>query len=285
MREILENSIDFSKLGGYTERRSETGMTKKAVISRETGDLTLELELNFVLPYEAVDKVRRALQGRLKDVNEINLSISYRDIIQTDEEAVGNYIGHMIGLVNGRYAHVTKTIYKDKWQLEEGCLTVYALGQMSVDVLNKEVSGRFEELLKRDLGIDATVRFENDTQEYKTIGREMEEKEKRVFEEQKERTASAEPSVTKEKRTEQSPNQYKGRRRKTYVPVKGNLIMGSNISGAAATPVGEVSSESGSVIIEGELSKGKQNHKGGQQAGQPLHNRQDHEHKCKMLCA
>ena len=253
MREILENSIDFSKLGGYTKEDLKLE-TKKAVISRETGDLTLELELNFVLPYEAVDKFRWALQGRLKDVNEINLSISYRDIIQTDEEAVGNYIGHMIGLVNGRYAHVTKTIYKDKWQLEEGCLTVYALGQMSVDVLNKEVAGRFEELLKRDLGIDATVRFENDTQEYKTIGKEMEEKEKRVFEEQKERTASAEPAATKEKRTEQSPNQYKGRRRKTYVPVKGNLIMGSNISGRA-TPVGEVSSESGSVIIEGELFK------------------------------
>ena len=42
MREILENSIDFSKLGGYTKEDLKLE-TKKAVISRETGDLTLEL--------------------------------------------------------------------------------------------------------------------------------------------------------------------------------------------------------------------------------------------------
>ena len=55
MKEILESSIDFSKLGNYKKEDIEME-TKKAVISRESGILSLELELNFVLPWEAVDE-------------------------------------------------------------------------------------------------------------------------------------------------------------------------------------------------------------------------------------
>ena len=44
MREILENSIDFSKLGSY-RKEDLTFDIKKAVISRETGRLSLDAEL------------------------------------------------------------------------------------------------------------------------------------------------------------------------------------------------------------------------------------------------
>ena len=61
---------------------------------------------------------------------------------------------HMIALVNGRYAHVTKTIYRDKWHLEENQLVIYALGELSVEILNRDVAGKFQMLLKRDLKED-----------------------------------------------------------------------------------------------------------------------------------
>ena len=265
MKEILESSIDFSKLGGYTKDDIDIEI-EKAVISRETGILTLILELNFVLPYEAVDKFRRSLHGRLKDIEDIKLELRYSDLIQTKEEAIGYYIGHMIALVNGKYAHVTKTIYTDKWQLDENTLTIYALGQLSVDVLNKDVADKFEMLLKRDLDLDVKVRFENNTQEYKTVGRHMEEKERHVYEEHMERAATGtgdgkSKSVSAPAAGNGSAggggkngNSFKGRRKRTYVPVKGNLIMGSPIAGPA-TPIGEVTSESGKVVIEGELFK------------------------------
>ena len=175
MKKILEESIDFSKIGNYKKEDIRFEM-KKAVISSETGRLSLESELNFVLPYESVDRFRRSLQGRMPDIKGIDLSISYKDLIQKPEEAIGPYIGHMIALVNGRYAHVTKTIYTDRWELEDDRLTVYALGQMSVDVLNKEVADKFRRLLKRDLDMDLEVRFENNTQEYKSVGRKMEKR-------------------------------------------------------------------------------------------------------------
>ena len=114
MIKILEDSIDFSKLGNYD--KSDLKMnTRKAVISRESRTLTLELVLNFVLPYEAIDKFKRNITGRLKDVHDVKLVIHYEELMQSKEEALAFYIGHMIALVNGRYAHVTKTIYTDKW--------------------------------------------------------------------------------------------------------------------------------------------------------------------------
>ena len=268
MKKILEESIDFSKIGNYKKEDIRFEM-KKAVISSETGKLSLESELNFVLPYESVDRFRRSLQGRMPDIKGIDLSISYKDLIQKPEEAIGPYIGHMIALVNGRYAHVTKTIYTDRWELEDDRLTVYALGQMSVDVLNKEVADKFRRLLKRDLDMDLEVRFENNTQEYKSVGRKMEEKERTVYEEHKE-IAAARKSSRPEKPAASSGDggfgggfpakgaagnggkPFRGRRRNVYVPVKGNLIMGEPVADRAI-PIGEVTSESGNVVIEGEL--------------------------------
>lgn len=292
MRRILENSIDFSKLGNLTKEDLKLE-TKKAVISEESRTLTLELELNFVLPYEAVDKFRRSLHGQLRDVEDVIVKFTYKDLLQTPQEALKFYIYHMITLVNGRYAHVTKTIYTDRFKLEGGVLTIYALGQLSVDVLNDEVADKFAKLLQRDLGLDVQVVFENDSDEYKDAGRQLEEKERIVFEEHQERVAEA-AAASREKSAEDLPfaagsasgsggfggnnggtgganganaggngggaakaggeKPFRGKRRRTYVPVKGNLIMGSAINGAA-TPIADVGSESGKVIIEGEVFK------------------------------
>ena len=163
MREILENSIDFSKLEGYSKDDIKFEM-KRAVLSRETGVLELEAELNFVLPYETIDRFKRTLQGRLPEIKDISIRLSYDGLIQSRDEAIGAYIEHMIALVNGRYAHVTKTIYRDKWRLEENQLVIYALGELSVEILNRDVAGKIQMLLKRDLKEDISVRFDKDSQ-------------------------------------------------------------------------------------------------------------------------
>lgn len=285
MRKILENSIDFSKLGNHV--KEELIMeTKRAVISRKSRTLSLELELNFVLPYEAIDKFKRKIIGKLDGVDDLRLDISYAHLAQSMEEALSFYIEHMIALVNGKYAHITKTIYTDRWKLKDNVLTVYALGQLSVDLLNREVAALFEKLLKRDLGLDVKVVFENNSEAYKDIGRQMEKKERAVYEEHMEKVAE-QVQMSREKnkisddggagsfdvfgggdrQTQAAPQDsganggaaagskpFRGRRRDVYVPVKGNLIMGQKIMGESV-PIDEITSESGAVVFEGELFK------------------------------
>ena len=45
------------------------------------------------------------------------------------------------------------------------------------------------------------------------------------------------------------------RRKDKYTPVKGNIIMGSGSITDRETPIGEVTSESGKVVIAGEVFK------------------------------
>lgn len=260
MLEILENSIDFTRLGnhGREELKAET---KKAVISEKDRVLFLELELNFVLPIESIDKFKRSLTGRLKGIEDVKLGLSYKDLAQTAEEAMPLYIHHMIGIANGKFAHVTKTIYTDDFRLEEGRLVIYALGQVSVEILNREVAGKFRQLILRDLGIDVDVVFENKREAYKEAGRHMEEKERVVAEKERERVMEAQAGRKKDGGTEASAafsqnngQSFKGRRRRGYVPVKGNVIMGSPVT-EASVPIGDIHSESGVVTVEGELFK------------------------------
>lgn len=276
MRKILASVVDFSKLGNY--RQEDLILeTKKAVISEKSRTLMLELELNFVLPYEAVDQFKRTLLGQLKGVEDIELVLTYRELKQSTEEALAFYIAHMIALVNGKYAHITKTIYPDRWHLANGRLTIYALGQTAVDLLNQEIAGKFQQLLKRDLGLDAAVVFENDSKGYETVSIQMKEKERAVYAEHQEQVAEARQAFRGSFSNAgggasgqagshaagqtggggfgaKNGNPYKRKRRDAYRPVEGNLIMGSAIYGQSI-PIADVHSESGVVIIEGELFK------------------------------
>ncbi|NLD19760.1 MAG: PHP domain-containing protein, partial [Clostridiales bacterium] len=258
MKTILEDVIDFSKLKPWT-KEDLTPETKRALISKDGTLLTLELELNFVLPYESIDLFKRTLIARLPDIEKVDLIITYKNMLQEPEEALGLYIDHMIALVNGKHAHITKTIDSSKWEVEDGTLTVYALGETAVTALNKQVAQKFEELLKRDLLMELKVRFDNDEDTYKTIGKKMEDKE------EAERAAVANNSASSARSFQSSPPcsqtqgkpqdkpQYMGRRKK-YIPVKGNLIMGSQINSEPVS-LNEITSESGKVALEGELFK------------------------------
>ncbi len=156
MIKILENSIDFSKLGNY-EKEHLKAEVKRAVLLQESKVLELELDLNFVLPVEQLDLFKRSLVAQLPGIEDVKLLISYSDLMQTVEEALPLYISHMIHIVNGRFAHVTRTIEREDCRLEDGVLTIYALGELSVQILNRDVASEFQKLLKRDLGLKAKV--------------------------------------------------------------------------------------------------------------------------------
>ncbi len=270
MIKILENSIDFSKLKNHENAHIEAEV-EKAVLLRKDKVLELTMNLDFVLPVEQLDLFKRNLVAQLPGIEEVRLQISYNHLKQTIEEAVPLYIGHMIGIVNGKFAHVTKTIERDKWHLEDDILTIYALGERSVELLNKEVAQEFEKLLRRDLGLDARVVFKNHIETYKKVGLHVEEKERSALKKQMDEFAKQRQEQGGRRQAceiggvgSDSKGNFSGdfgktqaaprRRKRGYVPVNGNVIMGSAVSGPFLS-IGEVNSESGVVCIEGELFK------------------------------
>ena len=106
-------------------------------------------------------------------------------------------------------------------------------------VISAESAERFKTALKRQI---KDVRDVDLFIEYKDVkGREI-------------------PVPEKKSEAEEAPesgggNPWKGgRRRRKYVPVNGNVILGKPVTGEM-TPIEEISSESGTVVLEGELFK------------------------------
>lgn len=107
-------------------------------------------------------------------------------------------------------------------------------------VISAESAERFKTALKRQL---KDVRDVDLFVDYKDVkGREIPVPEKK-----------AEPEMSAHQAGGGNP--WKGGRRgRKYIPVKGNLIMGKPVTGEPS-PIEEISSESGTVVIEGELFK------------------------------
>ena len=79
MRKILLESIDFSKAENFN-KDDLVAETKKALLNSKTHVLSLELELNFVVGAESIDRFKTNLRRKLSDVEDIDLKLVYSNV-------------------------------------------------------------------------------------------------------------------------------------------------------------------------------------------------------------
>lgn len=258
MKKLIENSIAWSKLGKHakTEYIFTIG---RAVISKETRILSIDLRLNFVIPFEDLLKIQAVINSEVEAVKSVKINCIYENVIQSPGEVISLFIPHMIEIVNGTYAPITKTIFVDQYEYTEDTLTIYALGETSVELLNKQVASKFSTLLEQNFQIKARVSFSNHGKVYQEAYKQMHEQARRDEEEHHkiQRQAQSKP---RESKPESAGNFGGGKPwgkkkdKDKEEPVVGNRIMGKAIFGDGI-PLTEVTVESGSVIIEGVLFK------------------------------
>lgn len=184
MKELIENSITWTKLGKHP--KTEYNYTiERAVLGKYNQILTIQIRLNFVMPFPDVEKIQAIAKSEVEGLSGVELTFAYEDMIQTPEEIIALFIEHMIHIVNGSYAPITKTIFPEKFQFKDGRLTIFALGETSVSLLNEQVASKFERLLHQNFGIEAVVEFENHQEIYEKAHQEIKEREKKDAEENK----------------------------------------------------------------------------------------------------
>ncbi|MCB6992589.1 PolC-type DNA polymerase III [bacterium 210820-DFI.6.37] len=266
MKHLIESSVSWARLGSHPKEAYRFSI-ERAVLGKYDSVLKIQIRLNFVMPFSDVEKIEAIVKSEVEGLAGAELHFLYEDVIQTPEEITGLFIEHMIRIVNGDYAPITKTIFPEKFQLKDGILTIFALGETSVELLNKQVAIRFQKLLKQNFGIETKVVFKNHQEIYQKAYKEIEEKEKQDAEETRKRQLAAAHN-----RPAESPSHGTGgfggggtgnswgekkswsRKRDKYEPVSGNRIMGKAIFGEPV-PLGEVTTESGQVVVEGVLFK------------------------------
>ena len=109
--------------------------------------LNITLRLNFVPPYLDMEKLKGMILHRIEKLRDVRFSYVYEDVILQQEEIIRLFIPHMIEIINGKYAAITKTIQADKFTYNGQTLSIFALGRRSTEQLNEKVSRLFLSLI------------------------------------------------------------------------------------------------------------------------------------------
>ncbi len=264
MKNLIENSISWPKLGSHPKDEYRFAI-ERAVLGKYDNTLRIQVRLNFVVPFSDVEKIQVIAKDEVAGLDAVELHFVYEDMIQTPEEVIRLFIEHMIHIVNGSYAAITKTIFPEKFRLEDDNLVIYALGNTSVSLLNEQVASRFAKLLNENFGISVNVSFENHQETYEQAHKQIIEQEKKDAEENLKNQQMAAQNKPKEKNATFSnaggggfgggaPWGEKKQKRDKYEPVTGNRIMGKAIT-KDITPLMNITPDSGEVAIEGMLFK------------------------------
>ena len=252
MKNLIENSISWERLGRHP--KSEYGFSiERAVMSKETGILTIDIRANFVMPYEDVLKIRAIVKSEVPALKDVKLEFVYDSVIQTEEEIIRHFIEHMIAIVNGKYHGMTKTIVTDEFELTGDLLNIFAVGQTMCEQLNRELGHTFEQLLSDNFGINCSVSFLNHQERYEESVNDI-----CCIEAEAVKKAMEAPPRPKKAASEKPAYGGGGggfrRRSKEKDVVEGNKIMGRRIN-SEAMPMLEVTQESGEVTVEGIVFK------------------------------
>ncbi|HML38747.1 MAG TPA: PolC-type DNA polymerase III, partial [Bacillota bacterium] len=271
MKSLIESTISWNKIGKHP-KDSYCFSIEKAVVSKETAVLSMDIRLNFVVPFSDVERIENIIKNEVAGLQGVKLNFIYEDVVLSEKEIVKLYIEHMIHEINGSYAAVTKTIFPKDFTLEDGRLTIMALGAVAVSELNDKVAGEFEKYLYRDFSMEVKVVFANNEDSYKETAREKAERAKKELEEAAKAQKLAEANgsggagaVNSGGGSYAGNGNYGGnggksgfsgnggwKRREKEEPMVGNRIMGKAIRDESV-PISSLTTDSGLVTIEGML--------------------------------
>lgn len=260
MRQIIEDALNKYNIEGMPEKAIHYELLR-ASIKKDSGVLSVDIALNFVMPLKACDEIRDAVIKKLDyKIKGVELNFIYENLSQNHEETIRAFIPHMIRIVNGDYVGITKAIQTDNLKWDGHNLYIYAVGDFTVNLLNAEVKKKFETLLYDTFNISAKITFKNNEELFNKEFEAFKEKEaediKKSVEEHA-KTLKEKAAAAPSKGPEPSPSkgEWKGRRRKKELPASGNRIMGESIAEAANTALKDIDPSQNVVVVEGNIFK------------------------------
>src|SRR5665648_42962 len=247
MKNLIENTISWNKIGRHAKQEYSFSLGR-AKMSKDGSVLTLDIELNFVLPYEDILRIKALIINQIPHLKTVDLNFIYTGIILTKEEIVKLFIEHMIFLVNGEFASLTKTILPDKYSFNGEDLIIYALGNIAVEQLNWKVSKKFERLLRETFGIETTVIFDNHIDSYDQIAKNQDKSSAKEMEQMHIDQKAGEGKA--KRTTARAETNWTGRKYAKEEAASGNQIMGKPINDNLVDLAG-LNPDNGLVAFEG----------------------------------
>ena len=263
MRDIIENILNKYSVGSMAGENLKFQLMR-ASIKKEQRVLSLDMTLNFVMPLAACHDIKYAVAEKLDNkINGVEINFSYDGLNMKEEEIIAAFIPHMIETAGCGYAGITKAIQADNFEWDGKNLTIYAVGEFTVGLLNKQMRKPFQVLLKQTFDIDADITFKNNEEMFHKSSqkfREVEEEDiRRSLEEYtrelkvKADSVKSQPEISSGQAS--SGGEWRSRRREKEAPAQGNRIMGKDINSGATTSLRDIDPSQGMVVVEGSIFK------------------------------
>ena len=160
MRNLIEKTVNWEVIGPYDKSKYRFEIDR-AVIHKATGELHIDITLNFIVPHIDSDRLKALLINKLDGISGVKFNYIYKDVIMEESDIIRMFIPHMIEIVNGEYTAITKTIETDTYEYNGETLKIFALGKVATEQLNLKVAVLFKGLLKEHFDIAANVKFIN----------------------------------------------------------------------------------------------------------------------------
>ncbi len=222
----------FEQLGIFQNGRENRLCRAERVSFNVSGAvLSIELVLDFILPFEEAERLRKELAERFEFVKEVRLLFRYENIRLPEEEIVRAYLPYMTDAVSD-IGSLVRTVRGDALKIENGRALFDVVGEAAVSELNRSMAPAMEEMLRSAFGLDLKVVFCQCSDGEDRI-REKAEADMAELAEIA-RLAQQNRKAAPKKESAQKGGEYSrgGKSKRTYYgPVKGNLIMGKKIAG------------------------------------------------------
>ncbi|MCI8284111.1 MAG: PolC-type DNA polymerase III [Firmicutes bacterium] len=263
MKNFIEENVSWNELAPHD--RSEFSMNiENAFLLKEENELHLDISLNYIIPYNDLQNIKRKIKAEFGDLSAVSCRFRYENTALSEEEIIRLFIPYMMESMSdlGGLRH---TADMGSFTLEQDCIIIYALGEQTVNHLNKVAAPAMRNMLKHDFNIDRVFAFRNKSEKYgekvRAIEDQTDEELRRISAEAEKAARAARENAKNNPAENGSGLAYKNsngsgggyRRGNSYEgAVAGNRIVGKAISGEIVK-IKDLNSESSDVIIEGSV--------------------------------
>lgn len=173
MNQLFTNGLPWIEIG-FDNPDNLKFEIRDAYIDKDSGDMSIIIFTDFVLPVEYDNVINASLKEHLKDVSKINIVYQYdiNDMSMSREKCIKLLVKRILHSDNSLLA---KSVSNSAVKVDGNGVTVLSTGNLMTNELNNGFSKKIREQVYRDLGIRVKVAFKPDDVRMNEVIEDIEE--------------------------------------------------------------------------------------------------------------
>jgi DNA polymerase-3 subunit alpha (Gram-positive type) len=169
LNKLIQEFVSWDRLPEENREQMEC-VIEDAQIRKETGVLSMDMRLNFIIPAEDDRKLKEAVIRQLQGLTGVELRYHYeRDQMALSEEDILRL--YLPRLIRESESFAKVAFDPSRVQIRGRSAVLGSFGRMATEKLNGELASELARKVQEAFGFTCQVRFENDEKRYEEVGK------------------------------------------------------------------------------------------------------------------